>query len=1484
MTGFKITPDDLRGSSSTLGTLGDQLTTGGQKLSTVGQNLVSHAKSDKSGVGSILAKALGTGTEVAGKVFTEGGRVAGAAGKRLHTNADSHESNEEHQTSVFKGITSDGKDEGSKPRSVPSSSDGSTKSSSSDDGPSVQIPKGVGGNRPKDPDSTSTSSDNRYCENDPVDIVSGEVVLVQRDVELLGPLPLVVERTHVSSYRAGHWFGPSWSSTLDERLEVDAEGVCYFAADGMILVYPMPAPGAPVLSTAGPRWPLAADPDGSLRISNTATGQELSFAVTPGSGPGVLPLRSVVGADGDQLDIERDQQGAPVLLTHSAGYQVAVDVQDGRVRELRVLDPTADPATAAASTPGVPVTRYGYDDLGRLTEVTNSSGIPSRYDYDQAGRLTGWQDRTATWYRYGYDENGRCVSTAGAGGMFDGVFAYDLKRRTTTFTDGLGRTSVYEFDRRYHLVRTTNPLGEVVQLGWDKVGQLVSRTDPLGRVTGYLYAEDGTLTTVLRPDGSRAEIGRSADAPLTVSIESEGVRWTREYDQDQCPDPLEDPVGVATELPYQSLGARADSGEPASAPAGQSGPARLDGAAGPSQVRDQFGRVRVRVDATGAKTLLGWTVEGGMAWRVNPLGGRDQWKHDPDGRQLEHLDPLGRITRREYGPFGLLTAVIDADGARTGYQYDTQARLTAVTNPQGQTWRYSYDPAGRIVEETDYDGRTLRFAYDAAGQLIRSVNGAGEQTEFAYDVLGNLAERRTPTATSSYEYDPVGRLVGATGADAVLRYERDEEGRVVAQTVNGATTVFEYAEDGSVRRRTPSGVESVWTYDGNGNGATLTTAGHTIAVHHDAADREVERTLDETVVLAQSFDPDDRLTEQTIGGAVAERDPLRRYHYQPDGRLSGIDDAVTGPVRFTVDRSARVAEVTGQLGRELYRYDALGNITHAAATGGRVPEHGDRHYDRNTLTGAGAVQYRHDAQGRLVSREQSGAGTWHYQWDALDRLVAVVTPDGGRWRYRYDPLGRRIAKQRVAAWPGSTEPEVVEQVDFVWDGPLLIEQRHSGAGGPDRVITWDYQPGEDRPVAQTEHSVPTAPGTPDQDQRFYTVVTDHLGTPIELLDTQGVPAWHGRTDLWGVSLPAPRAGGYTPLRFPGQYHDTETGLHYNVFRYYDPATGRYASQDPLGLGPAVNPIAYVDNPLQAVDPLGLAPKRGASDCDLDLDGSAPNRAGGSTDPSSVAGTSSASNKKQKLSSDDERQKYQENNADEYPGYDNVDPTTGRTTWQGGSTDSGQYHFSAGSGLTGGSTPKKNHLTDTEDLNKLVDKKAGKNDLSQPLKDELNAAGSDPYQKFVKGHLMNDNLGGQGEADNMTTLSTKANGAHKNVVETPIKNVVGKINSPTKHVSGPYQGVGVSYQVKASAGTKFPNSPNPAETSIRQNIQIHAQYTGLNATSAQNLKNAGQSLPALPPPGTTMDTISGRFTTPTGQPWTIDDQRNGVDLDSIINGG
>ncbi|NHZ67195.1 RHS repeat-associated core domain-containing protein, partial [Massilia genomosp. 1] len=93
-------------------------------------------------------------------------------------------------------------------------------------------------------------------------------------------------------------------------------------------------------------------------------------------------------------------------------------------------------------------------------------------------------------------------------------------------------------------------------------------------------------------------------------------------------------------------------------------------------------------------------------------------------------------------------------------------------------------------------------------------------------------------------------------------------------------------------------------------------------------------------------------------------------------------------------------------------------------------------------------------------------------------------------------------------------------------------------------------------------------------RRIYHFHTNLVGAPLEVTDEVGNLAWAGNYQAWGkvndgedsiLSVPIEQ-----PLRFPGQYADESTGLHYNTFRYYDPDIGRFISQDPIGLAGGAN--------------------------------------------------------------------------------------------------------------------------------------------------------------------------------------------------------------------------------------------------------------------------------------------------------------------------
>ncbi|MFE3549689.1 DUF6531 domain-containing protein [Streptomyces kronopolitis] len=1037
---------------------------------------------------------------------------------------------------------------------------------------------------------TSRPAGGRTCKTDPVDVASGEMLLTQTDLSLPGVLPLVLTRTHLSTYRYGQFYGPSWASTLDERLEVDDRGrVSWAREDGSILTYPgLPAAGSDeaVWPEEGPRLPLTrVDTEGETgyRVRDPHTGLVRTFADDPADGSGLYWLTRWHDRNDNAVSLSRLADGTPTRLDHTGGYRVDVHCLAGLLTRLAVHTPEGP----------VEVMSYRHDADGNLTHVANSSGDPLVFAYDDRSRITAWTDRNDSSYRYVYDDDNRVTETVGPDGFLSSRWSYDPDGHRTHFTDACGATTVYQLNDLHQVIGETDPLGHTTTSEWDRYDHLLARTDALGHTTRYEYDTAHNPTAVELPGGSRSTTTYNELNLPVSSTGHDGTTWHCAYDERGNTTAMTAPDGGTIRFTRDRSGALATATDAAGAAAAYDNddaglPRSVTDASGGTALleRDAFGRPTALTDPLGAVTRTVWTVEGRVSERTLPDGRTERLTWDGEGNCLTHTDPAGGTTRFAYTHFDQLAARTGPDGARCTFAYDAQLRLTRVTNPQALHWDYTYDSAGRLIKEADFDGREIRYAHDAAGRLTTRTTPLGEEIRYTYNALHQLISKDAAGVRTDYTYDAAGALLRAVSPTSTLALERDLMGGLLSETVDGRTIRYTYDDMGRrTSRTTPTGARTELGYDAAGNRSSLTADGHRMEFTHDLLGHELVRALgtpSSPVAMTTAWDPAGRPVAQRLtarGGDLRDR----HYAYRADNYVTSLTDEATGTSRrMELDRAGRPLTVTAEGWTESYAYDRAGNQTEAdwPDKAPRAEARGPRTYRDTRLLSAGAVRYEYDDAGRMVLRQKRRLSkkpdTWRYEWDAEDHLVACVTPDGTRWRYTYDPMGRRTAKYRMAEdGAGATEA-----VYFTWDGTRLAEQAETANGV---TLTWDHE--GHRPLTQLERK----PKSQDEyDSRFFAIVTDLVGTPTELVDEQGDIAWRSRTTLWGVTARNRDATAHTPLRFPGQYEDPETGLHYNFFRHYDPETARYTRPDPLGLEPAPNPRAYPHNPHTWFDALGLA--------------------------------------------------------------------------------------------------------------------------------------------------------------------------------------------------------------------------------------------------------------------------------------------------------
>jgi RHS repeat-associated protein len=620
----------------------------------------------------------------------------------------------------------------------------------------------------------------------------------------------------------------------------------------------------------------------------------------------------------------------------------------------------------------------------------------------------------------------------------------------------------------------------------------------------------------------------------------------------------------------------------------------------PKSVTDQLGRVTsfdhdvnantttvTRLSGTSNAVTTALTYDGTYAQPMTAtdfLGHTTTMMYDTAGNLTTVADPLGHSTTFTHTGSGLLASVTDALQNTTYFSYNL-GNLIGITDAlQNTKGTLFYDSVGRVVTATDALGRTSKYEYNNLNQFTKVTDPLGGVTSMTYDGNGNLVTvqdarqqgtnnrtvytinnmDRIQTRTDqllrqeSFTYDLNGNLQTATDRRSkVTTYQYDALNRrsfvgygTTLGPVYESTTTYSY--DGG--NRLSSAVDSVSGtitrgFDGLNRLTSETTPQGGITYTFDTAGRPATSQVAGQPQIVYTFDNANRLHLITQGSAITT------IGYDSANRRNSITLPSGLAAAYGYDNDSHVTSVTYQFGAS-----SIGNLTYNYDPAGQRVQMGgslastafpqavaSAVYDvANELTNWNGATISYDANGSVQND-----GVAVYNWNARNQLASR-----GSASFQYDAYGRRI--QNTA---GS---------NLLYNGTDVVQEVLGGTVMANRTVG-----AIDEFFARTDSSGSYGP------------ITDALGSVLALADSSGNLTTQYNYDPFGSTSTFGAASANTS-QYTGRENDAN-GLYYYRARYYNPAQGRFISEDPIGFSGGINVYRYAyDNPLSFRDPSGLA--------------------------------------------------------------------------------------------------------------------------------------------------------------------------------------------------------------------------------------------------------------------------------------------------------
>ena len=567
-----------------------------------------------------------------------------------------------------------------------------------------------------------------------------------------------------------------------------------------------------------------------------------------------------------------------------------------------------------------------------------------------------------------------------------------------------------------------------------------------------------------------------------------------------------------------------------------------------------------------------------------------------DVSQITRFD--GTIVTNTYNTDGLLSNVA-FPGSTNTFTYLKNGLLKAAANEQGtvsNAWSYanrltnvlsvvgdlssvvsySHFPAGQVSNMTCVVGTNI-YSLDAADRLstlTASRMAVAQQTfSFAYNANNGLISAMTCTNTGitvSNSFDVMDRI-----ADIAYRNSTGGVLRSFAYAYNNASMITNISlEDGSRLAYSYDDLDRLVGESRSG----ISSQEYAISYGWDEVGNRTVKTNGASVVNCSYSNGCNRLTGWSAAGGAHM--PVSGYSSEAIGTNSALGQLY---VSNSVSSNAVIPSISGSNFASFACFVGNGTQDIIAAIGDIA---GNVGYATNTITVqlVTNAQYGYSAAGCVTSITYSGSGftnTTTLTWDGQYRLTEVKTNGVSIERNGFDALGRRVWN-----WNG------VRTNYFVYDGnQLIVEVEREGCGIIRSHRSYVWGPGIDNLLAMTYSECVTCVVA-----AVYYPLKDQQGTIHAMVNTNGIIVESYKYDAWGRVLGVYNGSGQQLTEsaignrylWQGREYSWNTGLYCFRTRWYDPITGRWLSNDPIGISGGLNQYVFcANNPVNSVDPLGL---------------------------------------------------------------------------------------------------------------------------------------------------------------------------------------------------------------------------------------------------------------------------------------------------------